>query len=91
MALISNLFIAFVAVSVLLSVQVQGDCDAVDKITQAVQQDRGAFSDFIHSVGCSIKNGAKAVGDTVKDGYNYVKEKISPTPTLEDRIKDIAN
>lgn len=91
MALISNLFIAFVAVSILLSVQVKGDCDAVDKITQTVQQDRGAFAEFIHSVGCGIKNGAKAVGDTVKDGYNYVKEKIAPTPTLEDRAKDFLN
>lgn len=91
MALISNLFIAFVAVSILMSVQVQGDCDTIDKITQTVQQDRGAFSDFIHSVGCGIKNGAKAVGDTVKDGYNYVKEKISPTPTIEDRVKDYVN
>lgn len=91
MALISNLFIAFVAISILLTVQVQGDCDSVDKITQMVQQDRGAIGDFLHSVGCSIKNGAKVVGDTVKDGYDYVKEKVSPTPTLEDRAKDLFN
>lgn len=87
MALISNLFIAFVAVSILLSVQVQGDCDALDDIKQTIKQDRGVFGDFIHSVGCGFKNGAKAVGDTVKDGYNYVKEKFQPTPTVEDRLK----
>lgn len=91
MALISNLFIAFVAVSILMSVQVKADCGTIDKIKQTVQPERGAFSEFIHSVGCGIQNGAKAVGDSVKDGYNYVKEKISPTPTLEDRVKDYVN
>lgn len=41
--------------------------------------ERGKVADFFHKVGCGIKKGAKKVGTAVKDGYDYVKDKISPT------------
>lgn len=90
MGLFCNVFIAVVALS-MLSMHVNADCDAVDQLKQSVTKERGPVADWFHDVGCSIKKGAQAVSDSVKDGYNYVKEKIAPEPTLEDRAKNYLN
>lgn len=51
------------------------DCD----YPNVEMTERGKVADFFHKVGCGIKKGAKAVKESVKDGYHYVKDKISPT------------
>lgn len=56
---------------------VRGECDCDNPIPDS---DRGKVGDFFHKVGCGIKKGAKAVKETVEDGYKYVKNKIAPTP-----------
>lgn len=56
-----------------------------------IQRKRGKFADFFHKVGCGIKKGAKAVKETVKDGYDYVKDKISPTTPKPNIIDSAIN
>lgn len=51
------------------------DCD----YPNVEMTERGKFADFFYKVGCGIEKGANAVKETVKDGYNYIKGKISPT------------
>lgn len=91
MALIGNSFVAFVAISLLLTLQVQGECNTMGQIPQMNQKDIGAYGEFMQSLECGIEKSVKTVGDTLKDGYDYLKKKISPTPTLEDRVKNFVN
>lgn len=56
---------------------VRGECDCDNPNVE--MSERGKVADFLHTVGCGFKKGAKAVKDTVQDGYKYVKNKIAPT------------
>lgn len=77
-----------VSVGVLLvvapaNVRAECDCDKPDT------GDRSGVSKFFHNVGCGIKSGAKTVAESVKDGYTYVKTKITPGEKTQSPSEEI--
>lgn len=69
--------------------RVEGHCER-----RTIEQMDGNEPDHEHSkvskvlltVGCGIKTGVKVVSDTVKDGYRYLKEKISSVTSAHKQL-----
>lgn len=53
------------------------DCDKPEN----EQKERHGVSKFFHNTLCGVKGAAKSVSNTVKDGFNYVKNKLSSSDT----------
>lgn len=74
-----SLTISVVSVCVLLlavmtpAARAECDCDK----PEAEQKERGAVGQFFHGALCKVKGATKSVTNTVKDGYHYVKNKLS--------------
>lgn len=57
------------------------DCDKPEN----EQKERHGVGKFFHSTLCGVKGAAKSVTDTVKDGYRYVKNKLSSSGSESSR------
>lgn len=81
--------VTFIALSIsalllITSNGVNGECscDDDDHMTE-----HGKLSEFIHKVGCGLKEGAKIVKNTVQDGYKFVKNKVtSKSKTIDENV-----
>lgn len=71
--------LVIVSVCVLLVItpaKAECDCEKPDS-----ENTRTGVDKFFHSTLCGVKGAAKTVGEKVKGGYNYVKNKLSPETT----------
>lgn len=79
-----SLTLLLMSIGILLVItpnRVRGECSCDNPDLETGEH--GKVSDFFHKVGCGLKKGAKAVKDTVQDGYKFVKNKLSPTTTTQ--------
>lgn len=71
-----------VSVCVLLVVtpaRAECDCDKPEN----EQKERSGVTKFFHDTVCGVKTVAKSVGESVKDGYKFVKGKLTPESKTE--------
>lgn len=59
------------------------DCDKPEE----EQKERHGVSKFFHNTLCGVKGAARSVSNTVKDGYHYVKNKLSSSKSEHDSTR----
>lgn len=86
-----SLTFAVVSVCVLMlavmtpATRAECDCDKPEN----EQKDRNGVGKFFHSALCGVKGAARTVTNSVKDGYHYVKNKLSSSGSETSRSEFI--
>lgn len=76
----------FVLLLAVMTPATRAECDC-DK-PENEQKERHGFGKFVHNTLCGAKGVVHAATNKVKDGYNYVKNKLSPSDT-DSTLRDI--
>lgn len=70
-----------VCVLFLMAPATRAECDC-DK-PENEQQERNGFDNILHKTLCGVKGAARTVTNKVKDGYHYVKTKLSSSDSKQ--------
>lgn len=76
------LLISFGVLLVVTPAQVNAECDCDKQDTiNGTEAEKSGFSKFFNKVKCGLIVGAKQATDAAKDGYHFVKDKLSSDST----------